>query len=159
MAAAVKTESANQSSSNQLETDNQSNTKQQFDWQVRVYYEDTDSGGVVYHSNYLKYMERARTEWLRHLGFEQTDLKDKLNALFVVHSMQIQFKKPAKFNDLLTITSEFTTIGFGSIIFLQKITLNTQLITEASVKIACINALTFKPSEIPHQVKQKLQQL
>ena len=159
MAAAVKTESANQSSSNQLETDNQSNTKQQFDWQVRVYYEDTDSGGVVYHSNYLKYMERARTEWLRHLGFEQTDLKDKLNALFVVHSMQIQFKKPAKFNDLLTITSEFTTIGFGSIVFLQKITLNTQLLTEASVKIACINALTFKPSEIPHQVKQKLQQL
>jgi len=157
--AAVKTEFANQNSSNQLEINNQSNTKQQFDWQVRVYYEDTDSGGVVYHSNYLKYMERARTEWLRHLGFEQTDLKDKLNALFVVHSMQIQFKKPAKFNDLLTITSEFTTIGFGSIVFLQKITLNAQLLTEASVKIACINALTFKPSEIPHQVKQKLQQL
>ena len=133
-------------------------TTSQFDWQVRVYYEDTDSGGVVYHSNYLKYMERARTEWLRHLGFEQTDLKDKLNTLFVVHSMQIAFKKPAKFNDLLTVTSELTTIGFGSLVFLQKIHLNSQPLIQASVKIACVDALTFKPSKIPNQLRLKLQQ-
>jgi len=162
--AAVKSESVNQNSTDldsttQLENDNQPKYKSQFDWQVRVYYEDTDSGGVVYHSNYLKYMERARTEWLRDLGFEQTDLKEKLNVLFVVHSMQIQFKKPAKFNDLLTISSELTTIGFGSIVFLQKIHLNTQTLIEASLKIACINALSFKPSEIPNQLKQTLQQL
>lgn len=157
--AAVKSEAAYQGSINPLGVDNPPKSMHQFDWQVRVYYEDTDSGGVVYHSNYLKYMERARTEWLRHLGFEQTDLKDQLNVLFVVHSLQIQFKKPAKLNDLLTISSEFTTIGFGSIVFLQKITLNTQKLVEASVKIACINALSFKPSEIPHQLKQTLQQL
>ena len=132
-------------------------SKRHFDWQVRVYYEDTDSGGVVYHSNYLKYMERARTEWLRHMGFEQTDLKDNLNALFVVHSMQIEFKKPAKFNDLLTVTSELTTIGFGSLVFLQKIHVNSQPLIQAHVKIACVDASTFRPSKIPHQLKLKLQ--
>jgi acyl-CoA thioester hydrolase len=78
---------------------------QQFSWPIRVYYEDTDAGGVVYHSNYLNFMERARTEWLRHLGFEQTYLRDELNVIFAVHSMQIAFKKPAKFNDLLLISS------------------------------------------------------
>jgi acyl-CoA thioester hydrolase len=134
-------------------------SKSQFNWQVRVYYEDTDSGGVVYHSNYLKYMERARTEWLRHLGFEQTDLKDALNSLFVVHSMQIQFKKPAKFNDLLIVSSELTMIGHGSLVFLQKVNLGTQILIEANVKIACVDALTFKPSKIPNQLKLKLQQL
>ena len=128
-----------------------------FDWQVRVYYEDTDSGGVVYHSNYLKYMERARTEWLRHMGFEQTDLKDNLNALFVVHSMQVEFKKAAKFNDLLTVTNELTTIGFGSLVFLQKIHVNSQPLIQAHVKIACVDASTFRPSKIPHQLKLKLQ--
>lgn len=134
-------------------------TKRQFDWQVRVYYEDTDSGGVVYHSNYLKYMERARTEWLRHLGFEQTELRDALNSLFVVHSMQIQFKKPAKFNDLLTVSSELTLLSHGSLVFLQKINLGTQALIEANVKIACVDALTFKPSKIPNQLKLTLQQL
>ena len=131
-------------------------SKRHFDWQVRVYYEDTDSGGVVYHSNYLKFMERARTEWLRHMGYEQTDLKDKLNALFVVHSMQIEFKKPAKFNDLLTVSSELSTIGLGSLVFFQKITSNNQILIEASVKIACVDALSFKPSKIPNQLKLKL---
>lgn len=131
----------------------------QFTWQVRVYYEDTDSGGVVYHSNYLKYMERARTEWLRHLGFEQTDLKDQFNALFVVHSMQITFKKPAKFNDLLTVVNALTAIGHGSLIFSQEIKLNATTLIAASVKIACVDALSFKPSKIPNQLKLKLQQL
>lgn len=132
--------------------------KSQFVWQVRVYYEDTDSGGVVYHSNYLNYMERARTEWLRHLGFEQTDLKDQMNSIFVVHSMQIEFKKPAKFNDLLTVCSELTTIGYGSLVFQQKIDLNSQLLIQANVKVACVDALTFKPSKIPHQLISTLQQ-
>lgn len=131
----------------------------QFTWQVRVYYEDTDSGGVVYHSNYLKYMERARTEWLRHLGFEQTDLKDQFNALFVVHSMQIAFKKPAKFNDLLTVVNALNAIGHGSLIFSQEIKLNATTLIAASVKIACVDALSFKPSKIPNQLKLKLQQL
>jgi acyl-CoA thioester hydrolase len=129
-----------------------------FDWSVRVYYEDTDSGGVVYHSNYLNFMERARTEWLRHLGFEQTYLRDVLNIIFVVHSMQITFKKPAKFNDLLIITSEIVKIGRGSFEFFQKITLNQQILIEAQVKVACVDAITFKPTGIPEQLKVKMEQ-
>ena len=135
---------------------------QQFSWPIRVYYEDTDSGGVVYHSNYLNFMERARTEWLRHLGFEQTFLKDTLNVIFVVHSMQIAFKKPAKFNDMLTITSESHKVGRSSLQFLQKISVNQpvlgqrNVLVEAEVKLACVNALTFKPVGIPQQIKSAI---
>jgi acyl-CoA thioester hydrolase len=130
-----------------------------FNWQVRVYYEDTDSGGVVYHSNYLNFMERARTEWLRHLGFEQTYIRDELNVIFVVHNMQITFKKPAKFNDMLTITSQLTNIGRGSFEFLQLIGANQQALVEAQVKLACVNALTFKPVGIPEQIKSTMEKI
>ena len=135
---------------------------QQFNWPIRVYYEDTDSGGVVYHSNYLNFMERARTEWLRHLGFEQTFLKDTLNVIFVVHSMQIAFKKSAKFNDMLAITSELHQVGRSSLQFLQKISVNQpvlgqrNVLVEAEVKLACVNALTFKPIGIPQQIKSAI---
>ncbi len=131
---------------------------QQFSWPIRVYYEDTDSGGVVYHSNYLNFMERARTEWLRQLGFEQTYLKDTLNIIFVVHSMQIAFKKSAKFNDMLTVISELHKVGHSSFEFLQKITVNQQALVEAQVKLACVNALTFKPVGIPEQIKLTMEQ-
>ncbi|MGJ8619393.1 MAG: tol-pal system-associated acyl-CoA thioesterase [Methylophilaceae bacterium] len=130
---------------------------QPFSWQVRVYYEDTDSGGVVYHSNYLNFMERARTEWLRALGFEQTFLRDELSVVFVVHSMNISFKKPAKFNDLLVVSCEVEKIGHGSLVFNQKITINNQLLVEAKVKIACVNTTTFKPAVIPQTVLIKME--
>ena len=132
---------------------------------MRVYYEDTDSGGVVYHSNYLNFMERARTEWLRHLGFEQTFLRDELNVIFAVHSLQIAFKKPAKFNDLLLISSNLVKLGFGSFEFSQIISINQQnlinlqVLTEAKVKVACVDAITFKPTGIPELVKAKMEQL
>ncbi len=128
-----------------------------FEWQVRVYYEDTDAGGVVYHSNYLNFMERARTEWLRQMGFEQTYLKDVLNIVFVVHSMQIAFKKPARFNDLLTITSNLAKTGRSSFEFFQKITINQQILVEAQVKVACVDAMSFKPVGIPEQIRSKME--
>lgn len=128
----------------------------QFEWPVRVYYEDTDAGGVVYHSTYLNFMERARTEWLRSLGFEQNYLRDILNILFVVHSMQIVFKKPAKFDDLVTVVSEITKIGHGSFEFLQKISVNQQILIEAQVKIACVQAVSFKPTAIPEKIKTEM---
>ncbi len=148
-------------------------SKQTFNWPVRVYYEDTDAGGVVYHSNYLNFMERARTEWLRALGFEQTYLRDVLKVIFVVHSAQIAFKKPAKFNDLLTISSEIGKIGQGSLEFLQKISVNQQLnqppnqprhaekvmLVEATIKVACVDADTFKPTAIPKEIKVKMEQI
>jgi acyl-CoA thioester hydrolase len=126
-------------------------------WQVRVYYEDTDSGGVVYHSNYLNFMERARTEWLRELGFEQTYLKDVLHVMFVVHSMTISFKKPAKFNDLLEITSVVEKVGHSSLVFTQTVSVEGQLLVQAQVKLACVSGLSFKPTVIPKSVILKME--
>ena len=125
-----------------------------FSWPVRVYYEDTDAGGVVYHSNYLNFMERARTEWLRALGFEQTDLRDQLNVLIVIHSMQIAFKKPAKFNDLLMVKSQLTALGSSSWQCAQTILKGDEVLIEAQVKAAFINSLTFKPTRIPAAILQ-----
>ena len=128
--------------------------KQTFSWPVRVYYEDTDAGGVVYHSNYLNFMERARTEWLRALGFEQTDLRDNLQVLIVIHSMQIAFKKPAKFNDLLNIKCHLTALGNSSWHCAQTIWRDGELLIEAQVKAAFINSQTFKPTRIPAAILQ-----
>lgn len=128
----------------------------QFNWPVRVYYEDTDSGGVVYHANYLNFMERARTEWLRALGFEQPLLQADLGIIFVVHSMALAFKKPAYFNDLLEINSELIKMGHGSIEFLQRIMRNETMLLEAKVKLACVDAGSFKPLPIPVVIKQAM---
>ena len=130
---------------------------QTFNWQVRVYYEDTDAGGLVYYAQYLNFMERARTEMLRHLGFEQSDLLQQYKCIFVVHSMQIQFKKSAKLDDLLTITCKLCKAGHGSVEFLQTILLNQQTLVTALVKLACVNALTFKPISVPLPIKQIMQ--
>jgi tol-pal system-associated acyl-CoA thioesterase len=124
---------------------------------IRVYYENTDAGGVVYHSQYLNFMERTRTEWLRHLGFEQTDLRDQLQVLFVVHSMQIQFKKPAKFNDMLNIHSTLTHMGRGSFECHQIIMREQHILLDAQVKIACVNAISFKPMGIPAHIQFALE--
>jgi len=128
-----------------------------FTFPIRVYYEDTDAGGVVYHSQYLNFMERARTEWLRHLGFEQTFLRESLNILFVVHSMQIQFKKPAKFDDMLQVSSQLINLRLGSFECQQKISREEEVLIEAQVKIACVDALTFKPTGIPTQIKLSME--
>jgi acyl-CoA thioester hydrolase len=125
-----------------------------FSWPVRVYYEDTDAGGVVYHSQYLNFMERARTEWLRALGFEQTDLRDNLQILIVIHSLQITFKKPAKFNDLLTVKSQLTALGNSSWQCVQSIWRNDELLIEAQVKAAFVHTQTFKPTRIPAAILQ-----
>lgn len=128
-----------------------------FNWPVRVYYEDTDAGGVVYHSNYLNFMERARTEWLRTLGFEQPQLRADLGVIIVVHSMQVEFKSPAYFNDMLDIHCKLTKIGHGSIEMEQRITRDHHLLIKAQVKLAFVNAETFKPLGIPTVIKAAMQ--
>ncbi len=130
-----------------------------FTWPIRVYYEDTDSGGVVYHANYLNFMERARTEWLRALGFEQTELKTELGVIFVVHSMTVAFKSPAYFNDMLEIKSQRIKIGHGSMVFLQTIRRDNQVLLEATVKLACVDASSFKPTGIPTVIKETMSKL
>jgi acyl-CoA thioester hydrolase len=125
------------------------NKMAEFDWLVRVYYEDTDSGGVVYHSNYLKFMERARTEWLRELGFEQDKLAQQHQCIFAVHSMQINFRKPARFNDALAVKTILVKVSGASMLFEQKILRENELLCEATVKIACIDTTEFRPRSIP----------
>jgi acyl-CoA thioester hydrolase len=120
-----------------------------FDWPIRVYYEDTDSGGVVYHSQYLNFMERARTEWLRSLGFEQNELIDDHQCIFAVHSLNMSFKRPARFNDALLVQSQIIKVAGASIYFEQKVLREGELLCHAGVKVACLNSNSFRPMSIP----------
>lgn len=129
---------------------------QQFGWPIRVYYEDTDAGGVVYHSNYLNFMERARTEWLRALGFEQTVLLGELGVIIVIHSLNIAFKSPARFNDMLQVHCALASAGRSSMDIAQTITRDGALLIEAQVKAVFVDAASFKPVAIPPAVKQAI---
>jgi len=119
---------------------------------VRVYYEDTDTGGVVYHSNYLNFMERARTEWLRDMGFEQDELRRKDGVIFAVSAVNISFQKPARFNELLDVTVALQRRGAASLLLLQDVKRGPEVLASAEVRIACIHAERFAPVAIPEHV-------
>jgi acyl-CoA thioester hydrolase len=116
---------------------------------IRVYYEDTDAGGVVYHSNYLNFFERARTEMLRDLGFEQNQLCIENGVIFAVRSMQIEYLRPAKFNDLLQVSAVISQTKKASLIFEQTIKREDVTLCTASCKIACLDASKLQPTAIP----------
>ena len=128
-----------------------------FEWIARVYFEDTDSGGVVYHANYLKFMERARTEWLRSLGLNQIKLKKEDKVMFVVRKIDIQYRMPSRFNDELLLQTECFKITDYSIMLKQNILRDKQIITEGKVEIVCINSDLFKPVRIPKIAKQLME--
>ncbi len=130
----------------------------QFFWPVRVYYEDTDSGGVVYYANYLKFMERARTERLRAMGFEQDQLRRDEGVLFTVHSVQADFRQPARFNDELEVTAEICDRRRASLTFSQEIRRRGKpaLLCTGRVRIACVDAHSFKPVPIPDVIRSEL---
>ncbi len=119
-----------------------------FDIIARVYYEDTDAGGIVYHANYLKFMERARTEWVRSLGIDQQKLLEQSLA-FVVIDMQIAFKQSAVLDDLICITCEVVNIKRASLEFAQTITRDNKVLVSAAVKVACVNTRISRPVGIP----------
>lgn len=127
-----------------------------FHWPVRVYYEDTDGGGVVYHANYLKFMERARTEWLRSLGFDQTALRHDPGVLFVVREVRLKYKKPASFNDALDVVTELSSSGRSLLEFRQVILRGHETLTEAAVEVVCVDAERFKPVAIPPKIREKI---
>lgn len=127
-----------------------------FVWPVRVYYEDTDAGGVVYYANYLKFMERARTEWLRQLGVEQDDLRVSDGVLLMVHSLSAKYMQPAKFNEHLSVSVEIKTLSRAKIIFLQTVSLADKALCQAEVTIACVNEATGKPCGFPAKIQQAL---
>jgi acyl-CoA thioester hydrolase len=130
-----------------------------FTWPVRVYYEDTDAGGVVYHAQYLNFMERARTEWLRDLGFDQTKMADEQQLMFVAHEVQVKFAKPARLNDLLQVSASIESARHFSLIFAQKILRDKEIIARATVGIACVNTQTLKPAELPANLRNLLNNL
>ena len=124
-----------------------------FNWPVRVYYEDTDSGGVVYYANYLRFMERARTEWLRHIGIEQNELRDRDNVLFVVRRVELDYVKPACFNDMLDVTVTLSQQGRASITVDQAVMRQTgEVVCNGRVKIACVDAVTLRPHALPERL-------
>lgn len=131
----------------------------QFEWQVRVYYEDTDNGGVVYYANYLRFMERARTEWLRSLGIEQDQLIEEHDILFAVRQVSIDYHAPARFNDLLTVGTEVLARSRASLTFGQTVTPagdDKTVLCNAQVKVACLVASTFQVSPIPEFIRKEI---
>jgi acyl-CoA thioester hydrolase len=129
------------------------NVAQPFSWPVRVYYEDTDAGGVVYYANYLSFMERARTEWLRALGFEQPALAAEHGVLFVVRAVNIDYLKPSRFNDSLQVTVEVVNVGGSRIRFLQRVLRGDEEIVRADVDVVCVNTDTFRPVRVPREMR------
>jgi acyl-CoA thioester hydrolase len=127
-----------------------------FLWPIRIYYEDTDSGGVVYYANYLKFMERARTEWLRTEGFEQDELIAKENVIFAVRSVQVDYLLPARFNEEIQVSTVVLKKGKASITVEQVVKRNNDVLCKAIIKIACLNTLSFKPAVLPENLYNKI---
>jgi acyl-CoA thioester hydrolase len=123
--------------------------KNAFVMSVRVYYEDTDAGGVVYHANYLNFFERARTEMLRELGFEQNQLRDDYGIIFAVRAMQIDYLRPARFNDLLHVSATIVELKKASLVFEQTIKNGDANLCTCHCRVACIDVSKMQPTAIP----------
>lgn len=130
-----------------------------FLWNVRVYYEDTDAGGVVYHANYLKFFERARTEFLRSIGWNQNELLEMKTCAFVVSDLSIQFKRPAKLDDELQIRTVLKSLKRASFVFDQKAFKGQQLMAAAEVRVVCIDPLKGLPRAIPSPMFETIENL
>ena len=127
-----------------------------FTWTVRVYYEDTDAGGIVYYANYLKFYERARTEWLRSLGIDQQTLRDEHGAIFVVRSANIDYRASARLDDEVTLTLNVEKLGGASVHFTQQAWRGDTLLSSADVKVGCVDAATMRPRSLPDVAAAKM---
>ncbi len=127
-----------------------------FNWPVRVYYEDTDAGGVVFYANYLKFYERARTEMLRDMGFEQDELNTQESVIFVVRSVHVDYLKPARFNNMLDVSAALSLVKSASLTFEQTIRHEHELLSKAIIRIACLDVHSMRPKLIPDSLKQAL---
>jgi acyl-CoA thioester hydrolase len=128
-----------------------------FDFPQRVYFEDTDAGGVVYHAQYIKFLERARTEWLRYLGFTNSELDRKYRMMFVVSEIAVEFVKPARLDDALNISVAIENLGRVRMTFHQEIRRGEEILVKARVSVATLASESFKPIEIPADVKKKME--
>ncbi len=136
---------------------------QPFRFPVRVYYEDTDAAGVVYYANYLKYMERARTEWLAAAGHPLAAFERDHGVVFVVHRCEIDYHRPARLNDVLSATVEVETVSAARLVVTQRVErdggLHVEILTSARVTLACINTARWRPARIPAPLVQSLENI
>jgi acyl-CoA thioester hydrolase len=132
---------------------------QPFRFPVRVYYEDTDAAGVVYYANYLKFMERARTEWLEALGFPLAAFEHEHGVVFVVHRCEIDFNAPARLNDALDVSVEPVKLGAATIKARQQVRRGTEVLTSALVTLACLDSARWRPARMPAGLAEKLENL
>ena len=128
-------------------------------FRYRVYWEDTDAGGVVYHARYLQFLERARSDCLAGLGISQTDLRRERGLGFVVTRMEIDFRKPARLEDELDVSVSVQAVGRARMDFRQQIRRGEELLIEATVRAACLNAEQFVPARLPAEIRGKLRQI
>ncbi len=132
-----------------------------FAWPVRVYWEDTDAGGIVFYANYLKFMERARTEWLRSLGVEQRLLRERTGGQFVVSETNLKYHRPARLDDELLVTADVQQIGAASLIIGQRVLMKAEparfLLCEGTIRIGWVDAHSLRPARIPAEVSGTLE--
>jgi len=129
-----------------------------FSFPIRIYWEDTDAGGIVYYANYFKFMERARTEWLRALGFEQQALREEHGLIFVVVDVEAHFRRPARYGELLQATCEVAASTKASLTFKQEIyrqEVGGELLLDGRVRIACLDAEKYRPKPLPDRLLQE----
>jgi acyl-CoA thioester hydrolase len=132
-----------------------------FTWPVRVYWEDTDGQGVVYYANYLKFMERCRTEWLRSIGVDQVRLRAEQGLIFVIVSLEADYKRPARLDDELTVTCEIEEHGRATFTFRQEIFRGGdrgELLVSGRTRAACLEAQSMKPKAFPSVLVKELEQ-
>lgn len=130
-----------------------------FSWPTRVYWEDTDAGGVVYHAQYVAFLERARTEWLRFRGHGQEQLRHDLDLVFAVRAMQLDFLRPARLDDLLTVTVEIRSCKRASVVFAQSIRRGEEVLLTAEVRVAVLSASGFRPKPAPDALYEEFKSL
>ena len=127
-----------------------------FRFPIRVYWEDTDAGGIVFYANYLKFFERARTEWLRSLGLEQQQLRETTGGMFVVSQTAIHYHRPARLDDHLQVTASLAEGGRASLVIAQQAWLGEQLLCEGTIRIGWVDAASMKPARIPASILERL---
>jgi len=132
-----------------------------FHWPLRIYWEDTDAGGIVFYANYLKFFERARTEWLRSLGIEQHSLREQTGGMFIVSETQVRYLQPSRLDDELIVTAELADKGRASMVIRQQAFLKSadapRLLAEASIRIGWVDAASLKPTRIPSSILDSLE--
>lgn len=128
-----------------------------FSLPIRVYFQDTDAGGVVYHASYVNFMERARTEWLRTHGYSNAGLMKEFGVVFVVRSLKLEYLKPALLDDMLDVTAQIKDVGRSRLTLLQTVRRGEDLLTEAETHLVCVSLASFKPVAVPEVLRVQLE--